>query len=234
MTDEKDSRALPAPKGTLQLSGDQAERLSRKYGFSVLTQKDIRVLPPPKGTLQLSGEQGERLSRKYGFSVLTLWLALCPSAEGTMYARFDLNDAREEVSRILLNTEIGPEVSGTVGRNAEVLYLAAMMLEACWASGSLPPPSLKQLVLDSLASSRLLSEARNDLVRHLAAMEAVEVFEPDENISRPKLTTRLDVEDGRARRWLNEGFAKLVEEYRRRKEREEFEFRPANEPTEES
>jgi hypothetical protein len=190
---------------------------------------DYVLIPAPKGTLQLSGERGERLSREYGFSVLTLWLALCPGAEGTIAAGVDLNAAREEVSRILLNTEIGPEVSGTVGRNAEVLYLAAMMLQACWASGSLPPPSLQQLVLDSLApeTSRLLAEAHNHEARDLAAMKAVDVFDPGENISRYKLTARLDISDERARRWLKEGFAKLVEDYRRREE-----LRPAGEPAE--
>jgi hypothetical protein len=100
-----------------------------------------------------------------------------------------------------------------------------MMLEACWEGGSSPPPSLRQLVRNGLVkpeTSRLLLEARNDLVRHLAAMEAVQVFEPDENISRPKMTTRLGIDEQRARRWLNEGLAKLVEEYRRRKGLGEF------------
>ena len=70
-----------------------------------------------------------------------------------------------------------------------------------------------------------MAEARDDDARHLAAIEAVDLFEPDEYLSRPKLTTRLHIDDLKARRWLNEGFAELVEVYRRR-------LRPADEPAE--
>src|SRR5258708_39566117 len=52
--------------------------------------KDSCGIPVP-GTLQLSMERAEKLSRKYGFGQITLSLAVCPSAEGTICARCDLN-----------------------------------------------------------------------------------------------------------------------------------------------
>jgi hypothetical protein len=187
------------------------------------------VICVDRGPLSLSSEQADTFAKKYGFSTSALSRALCAPAVDVELSRL-LDDGREEVSRVLLSWDDAKEQawralvkdkatsSGKVGSKAEMQYLAAMMLEACWKGERLPPPSLRQLVrqiLVQVESSRLLSAAKNDSARHVAARIAVEMFEPGERISREKLVSRLCVDDDRARRWLVEGFAELVEEYRR-------------------
>ncbi len=134
----------------------------------------------------------QSICNQYGLDPTMIMRAITP-ADDIAIPREELQAAREELSRKLLDIPIKKSSSGKVGRTAVVSYLAAMMVEAVTASKEPMPPSLAALLCRQLLKSNPKLAYADNVEEEAVKRAIVEFRSGESSVSIREAATRLGI-----------------------------------------